>query len=695
MEVSVKEKDEDPLFRRSSRKRRKINYKSEKQLRVIVKKEEQTDGKPRKRGRPRKQPLPIPPEELDTKSLKFLGTPVLGTPVLGTPVLGTTVLGTTTVKKKCRKFKLDEIDIIIEEYIKLGNEDGMKRIINSLQCALQTTPKKTSNACQKGGTDIVKEAPTPVKQRTRKSTETPRNLSSAAIVSENSQPQNINPRLQSASSIPANLQTKSISVHGNSVIMQGVIDTGMAQTSCFLIPIDIGNIGQLPSGVQVIQSTPNQMMGNQHQVLNTQTSQNVGNSSVLIPINQQSHQNLSQQQQQQQQQQQHQQQHQQQQQPQFLPLNLPVHNTTNSTNTAFANGGHGLTTSTSNKAGSFNGSCDKAPPFKGIIRSTSSNSSVTVTNSIQGRPLTSAPRIIEEDISVTNQSTDSVEVSVADKVQIINSSANKKSPKGNDATSAQVDAVVDALQSTDSLSQMLDQLSHDDMVSIISILTNSPTPAPTTNPGSASTSDNLSTDLAKLASDIDKISKLDPDQLSNGVVNQLAAEISKLLSSTAAPVTPEEGPDKLLTKLLDTAIQEEDEDFQHVQIIQAQQQTTEEVNTNAGLKCYMCGLVCPDERAFITHMRFHLFNYRYSCYECGFGTSSMNELLLHKAEQHEGDLTKISPELLKELPKSERAAMPDLEETLIQCPECKENIPLNSLSGHMNQKHKPLHKAVS
>ena len=38
---------------------------------------------------------------------------------------------------------------------------------------------------------------------------------------------------------------------------------------------------------------------------------------------------------------------------------------------------------------------------------------------------------------------------------------------------------------------------------------------------------------------------------------------------------------------------------------------------------------------------------RYSCYECGFGTSSMNELLLHKAEQHEGDLTKISPELLK------------------------------------------------
>ena len=200
----------------------------------------------------RKQPLPIPPEELDTKSLECLGTPVSGTPVSGTPVLGThvlgtTVLGTTAIKKKCRKFKLNEIDIIIEEYIKLGDEDGMKRIINSLQCALQTTPKKTSNACQKGGTDIVKEAPTPVKQKTRKSTETPRNLSSTSTVSENSQPQNINPRLQSASSIPANLQTKSISVHGNSVIMQGVIDTGMAQTSCFLIPIDIGNIGQLPS----------------------------------------------------------------------------------------------------------------------------------------------------------------------------------------------------------------------------------------------------------------------------------------------------------------------------------------------------------------------------------------------------------------------------------------------------------------
>ena len=53
-----------------------------------------------------------------------------------------------------------------------------------------------------------------------------------------------------------------------------------------------------------------------------------------------------------------------------------------------------------------------------------------------------------------NNFADSVEVSVADKAHIINSSANKKSPNGNDATSAQVDAVVDALQSTDSLSQV-------------------------------------------------------------------------------------------------------------------------------------------------------------------------------------------------------------------------------------------------
>ena len=40
-------------------------------------------------------------------------------------------------------------------------------------------------------------------------------------------------------------------MHGNSVIMQGVIDTGMAQTSCFLIPIDIGNIAQLPGNSEV------------------------------------------------------------------------------------------------------------------------------------------------------------------------------------------------------------------------------------------------------------------------------------------------------------------------------------------------------------------------------------------------------------------------------------------------------------
>ena len=32
----------------------------------------------------------------------------------------------------------------------------------------------------------------------------------------------------------------------------------------------------------------------------------------------------------------------------------------------------------------------------------------------------------------------------------------------------------------------------------------------------------------QLASDIDKISKMEPDQLSNGEVNQLAAEISKV-----------------------------------------------------------------------------------------------------------------------------------------------------------------------
>ena len=163
-------------------------------------------------------------------------------------------LGTTTVKKPCKKFRLDEIDAIIEEYIKLGDEDGMKRIINSLQCALvQRTPKKAinTNACPKINGDTAKEAPTPVKQKINKPAETSRNIAPSVSVVESSQPQNVNPMLQPASSIPANLQTKSISVHGNSVIMQGVIDTGMAQTSCFLIPIDIGNIAQLPGNSEV------------------------------------------------------------------------------------------------------------------------------------------------------------------------------------------------------------------------------------------------------------------------------------------------------------------------------------------------------------------------------------------------------------------------------------------------------------
>ena len=102
----------------------------------------------------------------------------------------------------------------------------------------------------------------------------------------------------------------------------------------------------------------------------------------------------------------------------------------------------------------------------------------------------------------------------------------------------------------------------------------------------------------------------------------------------------------------------------------------------------------------------------------------MNDLLLHKSKDHEGDLTKISPEFLKrklfqlfghvitilpymvmlsattysyilELPKTEKnSPNPELDETLIACPECKVNIPLHSLGSHMSQLHKPLHKVV-
>ena len=163
----------------------------------------------------------------------------------------TKCLGTTTAKKHCKKYGLDEIDVMIEDYIKLGDEDGMKRIISSLQCALQRTPKKSIsvNGCMNTSPEVIKEAPTPVKQKVNKTVEVPR------TTPDNTQPQSINPvNLQPASSIPANLQTKSISVHGNSVIMQGVIDTGMAQTSCFLIPIDIGNIAQIPGNCWLLAS---------------------------------------------------------------------------------------------------------------------------------------------------------------------------------------------------------------------------------------------------------------------------------------------------------------------------------------------------------------------------------------------------------------------------------------------------------
>ncbi|KAL5271365.1 hypothetical protein ACHWQZ_G001864 [Mnemiopsis leidyi] len=670
MEVSVTEKDDDSLFRRSSRKRRKINYRSEKQLRVIVKKENETDhGKPKKRGRPRKKPS----LEEDTECKP-----------------ATKCLGTT--KKHCKKYGLDEIDVMIGEYIKLEDEDGMKRIISSLQCALQRTPKKSIsvNGSMKSSSDVAKEAQTPVKQNVNKTVEIPR------TTAENPHPQTMNPvNLQPATSIPANLQTKSISVHGNSVIMQGVIDTGMAQTSCFLIPIDIGNFSQIPGGIQVIQSPSPQMI-----------SPNIGQSPVLIPINQQPPQNLPQQQQPHnhlQQQpvnlpKQHQlpvvTQHQtqsssvqqqqlplkslpqlkpQQKQPQNDLLSNPVPTTSIGNDTGLLNGHRG--TSPTNKQNT-NVNRNKAISVK------DKNVSLKNTN----KTASNAPLVVEK---VPAASQGPVDVSTVDKSLAHLTNTNKKSAPSS-LPADPVDAVVESLQSTESLSQIIDQLSQDDMVSIINILTNNNTTQATTStvPSATTTApDTMSTDLAKLASDVEKLSKLEPDQLSTGVVNQLVAELSKLLTGTNST---EEGQDKLLSKLVDTAMQEEDEDFQHVQI---EQQHAEQVNNTSGLKCYMCGLLCVDQRAFITHMRFHLFNYRYSCYECGFGTSSMNELLLHKAEEHEGDLTKISPDLLKQLPKSERASIPDLEETLIQCPECKDNIALNSLSAHMNQKHKPLHKA--
>ena len=171
----------------------------------------------------------------------------------------------------------------------------------------------------------------------------------------------------------------------------------------------------------MIQSPSPQVIGTQHQVITT-PSPTVGNSPVLIPINQQpppqnlppqslQPQNLPQNVPQQNVPQQNvpQQNVPQQQPTQFHPLSMPAQSTSNNANTAHMNG-HGITTMPENKSSNstVNGICDKGPSSKGMTSSGSSSSGngiVTVTSANQARPLATVPQIIEEEVPLPNHTT--------------------------------------------------------------------------------------------------------------------------------------------------------------------------------------------------------------------------------------------------------------------------------------------------
>ena len=140
----------------------------------------------------------------------------------------------TKQPSKKKKYCIDEIDRMISDFIELNDKTSIKRLISTLQNSLQDPTAKVIEEIASDTKNIIQMESS--EKCVNEQVDLSKNLSTnmdAAV-------------LQSTSSIPANLQTKSISVHGNSVIMQGVIDTGMAQQSCFLIPIDINNISRFP-----------------------------------------------------------------------------------------------------------------------------------------------------------------------------------------------------------------------------------------------------------------------------------------------------------------------------------------------------------------------------------------------------------------------------------------------------------------
>lgn len=625
---------EDPDCRRSSRKRRKINYKSNEKQRYII--------------------TTVAPKPISKSGKRRGRPPKLEKLLQDCPVIKTELIDEAQTNRPTYPMRV--INKMIDDLVFQGDRDTIRKVIKRLQKSLKPIAhiKEDTISIELATDDpeIIRHSPseeltcgslpetpnTPNKQETGTKT--------GGRCSNYNELASPGPHmLQPTSTVPANLHTKSVSVHGNNVIMQGVINTGTSQQSCYLIPIDINNIARLQAGgVQMIGGpapAPGLMSpGQQQQPTNSSVmvSSQSGNM-IISPV---------------------------------APTNHHLQQRPPSNQTPVSSV-HVQNAATSSGIGCSGGPVAPPsvprPPLVNLLAAPRNPHAVGVPDKVQETLVTTTTRTEEP----------------------AGEEMAKEAGVGVAANSGTVEGILEALQSTDSLQQFLDQLSHEEMLAIVNILASS-SGIQGCSEGEAGSSETES-DLTKIASEIDKLTKGD-NELSNAAVTQLANDISKLLADTGAIPGGDVSPTSSSAPDMSLSHNEDDEDFHHANISSTSEITVklppgeEPRGGPDGLRCMMCGLICTDNNAFFNHMRFHLFNYRYSCYECGYGTSSMNELLLHKSESHDGDLTKISPDFLKQLPKSERIDSPDLEDTLIKCPECKEDIPLHSIGPHINQKHK-------
>lgn len=144
---------------------------------------------------------------------------------------------------------------MIDDLVFQGDRDTIRKVIKRLQKSLKPIAhikEDTISVELNDGPEIIRHSPS--EELTCGSLpETPNTPNKQEVGTRNggscsnyNELANTGPHmLQPTSTISANLHTKSVSVHGSNVIMQGVINTGTSQQSCFLIPIDINNIARL------------------------------------------------------------------------------------------------------------------------------------------------------------------------------------------------------------------------------------------------------------------------------------------------------------------------------------------------------------------------------------------------------------------------------------------------------------------